>query len=356
MKTILITGGAGFVGSNLAIRLKKVYKKAHVIAFDNLIRRGSELNVPRLKKHGIDFLKRDVRNKKDIQFGKKPISLIIECSAEPSVLAGFNESPDYVIQTNLGGAINCLELARQKKADMIFLSTSRIYPCDKLLALNIKEGKTRFLLREKQPFKGVSVKGINTDLSLDGWRSMYGATKLSAEILIQEYIHMYGLKAVINRCSVIAGPWQMGKVDQGVFGLWALYHFFKKDLSYIGFGGQGKQVRDLLHIDDLCDLVVHQIKNMKKYNGRTFNVGGGKKNSLSLRETTALCQELTGNTIKIKSVKKTREADVPIYITDNTGVTRETGWKPKRSPAKTLSDICGWIKEEQQSLRKVFFK
>src|SRR3989338_5035055 len=132
MDNVLVTGGAGFIGSHLAIAVKKKWKKARVIALDNLIRRGSEFNVPRLKENGVHFIKGDVRSKKDLDFKATRISLIIECSAEPSVLAGFNESPQYVIDTNLTGAVNCLELARRDRADFLFLSTSRVYPIEKL--------------------------------------------------------------------------------------------------------------------------------------------------------------------------------------------------------------------------------
>ena len=125
---------------------------------------------------------------------------------------------------------------------------------------------------------------------------------------------MYGLRGVINRCGVIAGPWQFGKVDQGVFTLWMLAHYFKKDnLKYIGFGGEGKQVRDLLHIEDLFNLVDFELKNMDKVNGRIYNVGGGKDISLSLLETTKICQEITGNIISIGKESGTRPADITIY-------------------------------------------
>lgn len=114
---ILITGGAGFIRSNLAISLKKKYKNLKIIAFDNLRRRGSDLNINRLKNEGIIFQHGDVRNKEDLNFKNAKIDFIIECSAEPSVLAGIGESPEYVLNTNLSGAINCFELARRQNAN-----------------------------------------------------------------------------------------------------------------------------------------------------------------------------------------------------------------------------------------------
>jgi CDP-paratose 2-epimerase len=127
VKRILITGGAGFIGANLGLGLKERYEACEIIAFDNLKRRGSELNVPRLQRAGIRFVHGDVRNREDVMGGDLAPELILECSAEPSVLAGYH-SPEYMLNTNLVGTIHCLELARRHQSDVIFLSTSRVYP------------------------------------------------------------------------------------------------------------------------------------------------------------------------------------------------------------------------------------
>ena len=343
-KNILITGGAGFIGSNIAVYLKRRYPRANIIALDNLKRRGSELNIKRLKNERVCFSHGDIRCREDLSLGRK-IGLIIECSAEPSVLADLTTSPEYVINTNLIGTINCLELARRERADFIFLSTSRVYPYERIAGLKIKEQKSRFAWRKNQKCTGFSDKGIDTDFSLQGPKSLYGATKLSCELLLTEYIKNYQIRGIINRCGVIAGQWQFGKVDQGVFSLWMKHHYFKRPLSYIGYGGKGKQARDLLHIDDLCDLLGLQISNMAKGNGKIYNVGGGKKVSLSLLETTALCEEITGNRIKIDSQKKNRPFDMALYITDNKKINYDYNWQPKRSKEKILEDIYEWLKQ-----------
>ncbi len=350
---ILITGGAGFVGSNLAIWFKQRYPSITVTALDNLRRRGSEANLPRLREHGVEFVHGDIRNPEDLRFADRPLDLLIECSAEPSVLAGFGEAPDYVINTNLLGTINCLELARRTGADLIFLSTSRVYPISNLNAIQTREDTTRFVLLP-QVMPGVSERGISTIFPLDGARSLYGATKLCSELLIQEYGVMYGLRFIINRCGVIAGPWQMGKVDQGVFALWMGMHYFKRELAYIGWGGQGKQVRDLLHIDDLADLLHAQLAQFATLHSQTFNVGGGVASSLSLRETTRLCQEITGSTIPIRSINDNRPADLKLYLTDNTQVSEATGWSPQRSPRDTLTAIYDWIRLEEPRVRHIW--
>jgi CDP-paratose 2-epimerase len=351
---IVVTGGAGFVGSHLAIWLKTRYPEAHVIALDNLRRRGSELNLPRLRAAGVAFVHGDVRNREDLRFEGPPLDLILECAAEPSVQAGFRDAPDYVIATNLAGTVNCLELARGTGADLLVLSTSRVYPIAALNAIATAETETRFVALPAQRLPGVSARGITEAFPLDGARSLYGATKLCSELLIAEYAAMYGLRAVINRCGVLAGPWQMGKVDQGVFALWVAAHRFGRELRYLGWGGSGKQVRDLLHIADLCDLLEAQLARFADLAGQTFNVGGGLACSLSLQETTRLCQEITGRTIPIHPVSATQPADVKWYITDNHTVTERTGWRPTRTPADIVAAIDAWLVDEAATVRHLW--
>ena len=352
-RQVLITGGAGFVGSSLGLGLAQRYPDWKIIALDNLKRRGSELNIPRLKQAGIEFVHGDVRNAEDLEASALPVDLILECSAEPSVLAGYT-SPGYVLQTNLIGTINCLELARQTQADFIFLSTSRVYPIAYLNQLNYTEIDTRFQLSEQQDLPGVSAFGISEQFPLDLPRSLYGSTKLASELIINEYGDAYGLRTLINRCGVLTGPWQMGKVDQGVFALWVANHYFQKSLKYIGYGGTGKQVRDFLHVADLLDLIDIQIANLAQFKGQTFNVGGGQDFSLSLYETTKLCQEITGNSIMIEAVPENRTGDMPIFITDSRRVIEATGWQPQRNGKTLIKDICDWIHTHEKELKSIF--
>jgi CDP-paratose 2-epimerase len=348
---ILITGGAGFVGSNLALKLKTDYPEATITCLDNLKRRGSELSIPRLKAKGINFVHGDIRNKEDLVFEK--VDLLIECSAEPSVLAGINSSPDYLINTNLTGTINCLEVAREHKAAVLFLSTSRIYPISYINNLAYKETDTRFEILNEQNIPGASSKGIAETLPLDQPRSLYGATKLASELIITEYLDTYGLTGVIDRCGVITGPWQMGKVDQGVFVLWVAKHYFNQQLSYIGYGGEGKQVRDFIHIDDLYKSIKHQLENIEDYNGQTFNIGGGVENSVSLQELTKLCQEITGNTIPIESISEDRPADLRFFITDSTKFLEKSGLSWDKDARQTVLDIYQWIKDNEADLKPI---
>jgi len=352
-KKVLITGGAGFVGSSLGLGLAQRYPDWKIIALDNLKRRGSELNLPRLKQAGIEFIHGDVRNIEDLDPVALKPDLILECSAEPSVLAGYN-SPGYVLQTNLVGTVNCLELARQTQADFIFLSTSRVYPIAHLSSLKYTETETRFQLLDDQSLPGVSSEGISEEFPLDGARSLYGATKLASELLIAEYADAYGIRTLINRCGVLTGPWQMGKVDQGVFALWMAFHYFQKSLKYIGYGGTGKQVRDFLHIADLLDLIDIQIQRFAELKGKTFNVGGGVQNTLSLSETTQLCQKITGHQITITTVGETRSGDVPIFITDAGKIRQILKWRPKKNAETTLMEIYEWIHKYKDVVSNIF--
>ncbi len=352
-RKILITGGAGFVGSSLGLGLAQGYPDWQITALDNLKRRGSELNLPRLKQAGIKFIHGDIRNREDLDPVVLQPDLILECSAEPSVLAGY-ASPGYVLQTNLVGTINCLELARQTEADFIFLSTSRVYPIAYLKALKFTETETRFQLMEQQPLPGTSSQGISEEFPLDKARSLYGSTKLASELLIAEYADAYSMRTLINRCGVLTGPWQMGKVDQGVFALWMARHYFQKPLKYIGYGGTGKQVRDFLHVADLLDLIEIQINRLEELKGKTFNVGGGANNTLSLYETTELCQEITGHQVSITPVPETRPGDVPIFVTDSRKVIAATGWHPQRDAKLTMTEIYEWIEQFKEQLSDVF--
>jgi len=184
--------------------------------------------------------------------------------------------------------------------------------------------------------------GIAEDFPLEGARTLYGSSKLAAELFIAEYAETFGLRTVIDRCGVIAGPWQMGKVDQGVFSWWLLSHHFGRPLSYIGYGGSGKQVRDLLHIDDLVDLVDEQLGDPEGWSGSVANVGGGRECSLSLLETTALCRELTGNEVEIGADPETRPGDVPIYLSDCSRLFGRSSWRPRRSARDVLADLLEW--------------
>lgn len=354
-ETILIVGGAGFVGSNLAMQFKKDFPASKIIALDNLRRRGSELNVPRLKGAGIEFFHGDIRNLSDLE-DVGPFDLLIDCAAEPSVLAGYGTSPAYVVQTNLCGSLNCFEQARRYHADIIFLSTSRVYPVKPLRQLKFQETPTRFQLDDAVQAPGVSRNGVSETFPLDGLRSIYGAAKLASELVLIEYSDAYNINAIINRCGILTGPWQMGHVEQGVVALWVARHLFGGPLTYIGYGGHGKQVRDMLHVQDLYDLLILQLNDSAKFTGHVFNVGGGGQNSASLLELTRLCQRTTGKQITISRDPETRSVDIPWYVSDLSKIESLTQWRPKRTVERIVEDIAAWMNEHKKQLQPIFFE
>lgn len=347
---ILITGGAGFVGSNLALALRDGFPQARITCLDNLYRRGSELNVPRLEAAGIRFHHGDVRHPETFPTG--PFDLLIECSAEPSVLAGQDGAPDYLFQTNLVGAYHCLEKARQWNSRFLFLSTSRVYPISRLETHPWREEATRFAW-EDHGTPGISSRGVAELVDLSGPRSLYGFTKLSVEQMIEEYRATYGVRAVVNRCGVIAGPWQFGKVDQGVASLWVMAHHFQRPLSYIGYGGTGKQVRDFLHVADLCDLIREQIRDFDQWDGWVGNVAGGLANSASLCELTALCREITGRETPIASIPENRPNDLRLFIADCTRLFQHAAWRPHRNVRSIVQNTHAWISEHAAQVSKL---
>jgi CDP-paratose 2-epimerase len=351
-RRLLITGGAGFVGSTLALMFRQSYPDWQIVCLDNLKRRGSELNLDRLHRGSITFRHGDVRSRSDLD-GLGKVDTIIECSAEPSALAGFDGDAAYVVDTNLLGTVNCLEIARRHQAELIFLSTSRVYPFDALNALPFRETGTRFEWQMDGNRQGVSQQGVLENFPLEGPRTLYGATKLCAELLISEYVSMYAVRAVINRCGVLTGPWQMGKVDQGFAVLWAARHHFGGTLSYIGFGGLGKQVRDILHVEDLFELIQLQLRGLSAHSGQVYNVGGGRESSVSLLELTDLCRQATGRAIPIHTTPTTRAGDVRIYLSDTTKVRASTGWKARWTVERIVESIAAWIRDRETDVRPI---
>jgi CDP-paratose 2-epimerase len=145
----------------------------------------------------------------------------------------------------------------------------------------------------------------------------------------------------------------MGKVDQGVVALWIAKHVYEGALSYIGYNGSGKQVRDLLHVSDLFDLIALQLENWDVCSGQVFNVGGGQKVSLSLRELTDLCQRTTGKRVAIAQVRDNRPNDIPLYISDYRKVQSAIGWAPSQTPDMIVEEMTKWIVDNKAMLASV---
>ena len=341
MKKILITGGCGFVGSNLCIFLNK--KKYKVSSLDNLSRKGSRYNLNLLKKLNIKNYKINIENYH--QISKLPkFDIIIDCCAEAAVEVSKNNF-DKVINTNLFGTINILKKVKNDKSKIIFLSSSRVFPIKKINEIFKKKVLNNSLVIKEM---------FSENSETNGPKTIYGVTKLASEMFIEEFSYAFNIKYIINRCGVISGPLQFGKQDQGFVSLWIWRHLMKKKLSYIGYGGKGNQTRDVLHIYDLCELIFMQIKKIGSINNSLFTVGGSTKSNISLKKLTKICQEITGNKLRITKVKKTSIYDIPYFITDNSKVIKSYNWKPKRNILNIVKDTYNWLKNNKAYLVKYF--
>ena len=329
---ILITGGCGFVGSNLAIYLKNNQVGAQINSLDNLSRKGAALNLERLKEKKIKNFKIEISNNKAVKRLPK-FDLIIDCCAEAAVETSKKEV-DKVFNTNLLGTFNILKKCKKDKSNLIFLSSSRVYSIKKLRELK----KKSFLVNEK--------------FDTSEPKSIYGFCKYSSEHLIKEFSFLYKIKYVITRFGVISGPWQFGKQDQGFVSLWIWRHINRKKLSYIGFGGKGSQIRDVVHIQDVCRLIALQIKKINSINNLIVNAGGGKKKFNFIKKLTKICQKITSNKIKFSSQKSTSEYDIPYYITDNTKVKKIYKWYPKKKILHIVEDMYKWMQSNKKKLKK----
>ena len=337
---ILVTGGCGFVGANICLALKK--KSNKVFSLDNLSRKSSVLNFEILKKKGIKNYKIDIFNEKKIQKLTK-FDLIIDCCAEAAVEVSKKDI-DRVFNTNLIGTFNLLKKAKKDKSKIIFISSSRVNSIDEINNIIAKKN-----LRKKIKIN----KRINENFDTLKPKSLYGFTKLASELLIEEFSYAFGLKYIINRCGVISGPMQFGKQDQGFVSLWVWKHILNKNLKYIGFGGHGNQVRDVLHIDDLVSLINLQIKKLNKIYNKKICVGGSKKSNTSLKNLSSICQKITGNKLKYTKIKKTSIYDIPYFITDNTAANKIYKWQPKKNIIDIVKDNYKWLIKNKTKLIKI---
>jgi len=321
---ILVTGGCGFIGSNIAIFLKNKINKLTIHSLDNLSRKSSKINLKRLKKSKIKNFNINIENKSKINSLTK-YDFIIDCCAEAAVEASKLDAK-RVFFTNLVGTFNILEKAKKDKSKIIFLSTSRVYSIKKIIS------KAKYINKKKYSFK------INENFSKESPISLYGFTKLSSEKMIQEYSFSNNIKFIINRLGVVSGPWQFGKQDQGFISLWLWRFITKKKINYIGFGGLGNQVRDVIHVHDVCELILEQIKKIKKINNKIFNIGGGLMNAINLKQLTLKSQKITKNNLHIGQIEDTSNYDIPYYVTDNKLAYSFYKWRVKRNINMIIKD------------------
>ena len=338
---LLITGICGFVGNTLATGLKAGWPDVEIVGLDNLVRAGSEMNRAALRRQGIKLFHGDIRNPSDLETLPQ-CDWILDAAANPSVLAGVDgkTSSRQLVEHNLIGTVNLLELGRRWNSGFLMLSTSRVYSIQELARIPVQAKGGRFEPATASPPAGFSAAGVSESFSTEPPLSLYGNSKRCSELLACEYAETFGLPVFINRCGVLAGAGQFGKIDQGIFSFWIHSWRAKRLLKYIGFDGAGHQVRDCLHARDLIPLVSQQMRRPDAKLPRIVNVSGGVGQSASLREMSAWCEQRFGPHT-VASEPANRPFDVPWLVLDSSLAGRLWNWKPQTSLKDVWQEIAG---------------
>jgi len=343
---VLITGVCGFVGNALTSSLRGRVPSLDIFGIDNLARPGSERQLPSLKALGVTVVRGDLRCRSDLD-GLPPADWVIDAAALPSVIGGVDgrTSSRQVVEHNLIGTLNLAEYCRRHQSGCILLSTSRVYSIETLANLPFRVQADAFVLDEVSNGPGmlpagVSAEGIDERFSTTAPVSIYGATKLASETMMLEFGAAHQFPVWVNRCGVLAGAGQLARSDQGIFPFWIDSHRKRSPLKYFGFGGTGHQVRDCLHPDDLAHLVVKQLNCFDDQGGgRIFNVGGGRRAAISLKQLTRWCDQRFGEHAVVSS-GDVRPFDLPWIVMDSRSAETVWGWKAERSLESILDEIA----------------
>lgn len=339
---VLLTGACGFVGSTLAEAIAAAGCGWEITGFDNLGRPGSELNRRRLAQFGVKLLHGDLRAQSDVD-ALPPVDWIVDCAANPSVLAGADgtTSSRQLMEHNLVGTLHMLEKCKREKAGFILLSTSRVYAIEPLAKLPVEARGGAYQLRgDAELPPGISRHGVTESFSSAAPVSLYGASKLASEAIALEYGGVFDFPVWINRCGVLAGAGQFGRADQGIFAYWLNAHLRRRPLRYIGFDGEGHQVRDCLHPRDLLPLLRKQMAEATDtQKPRVSNVSGGADSACSLRQLTAWCDARFG-AHPVSSDPRPRPFDLPWVVLDSQRAQAVWDWRPQISRDAILEEIA----------------
>lgn len=340
---IVITGGAGFIGSNLAEQLLRDGK--HVTILDNLSRTGSALNLEWLfSQYGqnrLSFINADVRDYDAVSTILHDAGIIYHLAAQVAVTTSM-KNPREDFDVNALGTLNVLEAARKSKFNpiILFTSTNKVY--GEMTNLKVIESPSRYELPAR-PY------GIDEAQALDFY-SPYGCSKGTADQYTRDYARIYGLRTIVFRLSCIYGPRQFGNEDQG----WLAHMLIAARLGRsITIYGDGKQVRDVLFIDDLVRAMKLATEKLGRAAGQVYNIGGGISQTLSVWcEFGALMRQLNGNAIKQVKYDDWRCGDQRYYVSDIRKAEQEIGWRPNIGLSKGTRKLWDWIcKHEQLIIR-----
>jgi len=341
-KNILITGGAGFIGVNYALRC--INHGDQVTILDNLSRAGGISNLKWLEKSSsgkdFSFLDEDVRDLEAIQQAVKEKDVIVHLAAQVAVTTSV-EQPRMDFEVNAGGTFNLLEAVRGngERPIILFASTNKVY--GGMDDIEVIEKTNRFDFKN-YPF------GISEERNLD-FHSPYGCSKGCGDQYVHDYSRIYEIPTVVFRQSCIYGPRQFGIEDQGWVAWFIIAALFQKQMKIYG---NGKQVRDILYIDDLLQAYDLAIENISHVRGMVFNIGGGNEFSLSIwREFSTLLEKIHGQSIPV-TYEAWRTGDQKVYISDIRKAQRELGWRPIVNMEQGISTLYHWV-EDNKELFKV---
>jgi len=332
MSKIVVTGGAGFVGSNLVDHL--LINKNHVIIYDNLSRKGTEKNIEWLiSKHGdkVHLIRGDIRDLCTLCHVLKDVEVIYHLAAQVAVTSSV-EKPRVDFEINALGTLNVLESARTvgNFPIILFTSTNKVY--GKINNVPLHEDKTRYVC-------GGGIAGISETQPLDFY-SPYGCSKGAADQYVRDYARIYGLRTVVFRMSCIYGPRQLGNEDQGWVAHFVISNILGRGLNIYG---DGKQVRDILYIDDLVDALELSVQQIDLTQGQIYNVGGGPNNTTSLLELIQLVEKISGKKIEC-SFHDWRPGDQKVYISSIDKIHKHLGWLPKTSVSEGTEKLYHWAR------------
>lgn len=335
MRNLLITGGAGFIGTNL---VKYFYNKYKITIFDNFSRETSIKNKVLIKNNfpNVEIVEGRISDSEAVEKVVKGKDVIVHTAAQVAVTNSVND-PRTDFEINALGTFNVLDAARKQenKPVVIFFSTNKVYG-DNVNYIPIEELKTRY------DFSGeLKGKGLPETFSIDAKEhTPYGCSKLTADIYAQDFAKIFDVPTVVNRCSCMYGEEQYGTTDQGWLAFFIISAIKNRPLTIYG---DGKQVRDALYVGDVCKLIEREIENIEKVKGEVFNVGGGADNTISLLE---LLDEIGKYQEKPKIFYGDwRPADQKVFYCDISKAKRLLGWTPLVSPAEGVKRLYEWAKK-----------
>ncbi len=340
---LLITGGCGFIGTNFAEYFSK--KGWSITVLDNLSRRGSGENLAWLQQNypDIRFVKADIRTDNKIleeEVGKH--DAIFHLAAQVAVTTSV-QNPREDFEINVVGTLNVLEAIRTTGATpiLVFASTNKVY--GGMEEIVIEERPDRHVYRDLP-------NGIAETQQLD-FHSPYGCSKGTADQYIRDYARIYGMKTVVFRQSCIYGPRQFGIEDQGWIAWFTIAALLGRPMTIFG---DGKQVRDVLHVADLARAYEIAVEKIEEVRGEVFNVGGGPNFSLAVREVFPLLEKFLGKKLNY-ATGDWRPGDQPVYISDIAKVKAKLGWEPTISPEDGVKTLFDWCQKNTDSFTKLGF-